>query len=159
MKCTKFLLSAAIGPWLAGLLIATAPALAADKGFEFQVFFGTAIPQNKQPCNGILTSVTDDLWESFVANNIAKEFPHGFTVANASGHWQDAQTGAPVSEDSRVLILVAKDADEAATLDKLAGLITFYLNQFCQDSVLYISTPMFFAFAGGEDVDRDISTE
>ncbi len=159
MNRTSLLLSAAMGLWFAGPLIATAPALAADDGFEYRAFFGAAIPESKQPCNGILTSVTDDLWESFVANYVAEEFPHGFTVANASGHWQDAETGAPVSEASRVLILVAKDADDAATLDKLAMLITFYGNQFCQDSVLYIRTPMVFEFLSGEDVERDISTE
>ncbi len=150
MNRTKFLLSAAMGLWLAGLLIATTPALAADAGFEYQAFFGAAIPASKQPCNGILTSVTDDLWESFVANSVAAEFPDGFTVANASGHWKDDSAKNPVSEDSRVLILVAKQAADDETGAKISKLIGVYLKLFCQHSVLLVETPVVFHFVSGD---------
>ena len=145
MNRTKFLLSATMGLWLAGLLIATAPALATDNGFEYQAFFGAAIPENRQPCKGILTSVTDDLWGSFVTNYVEAEFD-GFTLANASGYWKDDQTGEPVSEDSHVLILVATEVGHEDTDAKLVVLIDAYVDLFCQDSVLVIVTPMAFHF-------------
>ena len=126
---------------LTGSLLSASPAFAV-KGVETQLFFGSAIPEEKQPCNGILTSVTDELWESFVAFYVADAFPQGFTVVEATGHWKDQATDKPVSDDSRVLILVAAQPDEP----KIQGLIKFYLRLFCQDAVLRIDNGIDFDF-------------
>ncbi len=126
---------------LAGFLVTASPAFA-GKGVETQLFFGSAIPEKKQPCNGVITSVTDELWESFVAFYVADAFPQGFTVVEATGLWQDQATGKPVSENSRVLILVAEKPDE----QKIQGLIKFYLKLFCQDAVLRIDNGISFDF-------------
>jgi hypothetical protein len=126
---------------LTGFMVSASPALAV-KGVETQLFFGSAIPEEKQPCNGILTRVTDELWESFVAFYVADAFPQGFTVVEATGLWQDQATSKPVSENSRVLILVAAQPDE----QKIQGLIKFYLKLFCQDAVLRIDNEINFDF-------------
>jgi hypothetical protein len=126
---------------LSGVLVTASPAFAV-KGVETRLFFGLAIPETKQPCNNILTSVTDQLWETFVARYIVGRFPDGFTVAQATGHWKDQTTGNPVSENSRVLILVAEKPEE----QKIETLIQIYLALFCQDTVLRIDNAVIFDF-------------
>ena len=137
MNRTKFLLSAAIGLWLAGLLIATAPALAAEDGIEAQVFFGLSIPVGRQPCNG-LYSVTDEAWGFFVAQHIGNQFPDAFTVVNAAGHWRGGH------EPSRVLIVVVKATERAMLNEKLNALTFYYLGQFCQEEVFIITDDVSF---------------
>lgn len=144
MRVERLCLAAAAA-WLAAQV--PVPAAAAD-GVATRLFFGSAIPESKQPCNVLFERVTDELWASFVANVVAEKFPGGFTVVDASGHWKDMESGAAVREDSHMLVLVAVRPDER----NIATVIETYLDLFCQDAVLRIDTRVDFDFVTKDEV-------
>src|SRR5882672_5102015 len=58
--------------------------------------------------------VADALWEAFVSDTVAVQFPEGFTVYDARGQWR-ADNGSVQHEPTRVLEVVHDDTAAART--------------------------------------------
>lgn len=89
------------------------------------LYFGRAIPGGGE--------VDEAAWQRFDREVLARAFPRGYTTLDARGHWR-GDDGAPVSEASRVVIVVhdGGSASEAA----LHGVVDAYRERFHQESVL-----------------------
>jgi hypothetical protein len=87
--------------------------------------------------------VSETAWSRFLAREVAPHFPHGLSVLDAAGQWQD-ERGRLVHEPSKLLIIVT--ADEMAARDKIASIVAKYKQLFRQRSVGMISRPVCAAF-------------
>ena len=94
-----------------------------------ELFFGT--DRMRRP------PVSSAQWNRFVALEIAKRFPSGFTVVDARGHWRGSK-GKVVAERSHVLI-IWHDGSAVAT-DKLEALRAIWKSRFTQDAVLRVDS-------------------
>jgi hypothetical protein len=81
--------------------------------------------------------VTDQVWDTFVAEEITPRFPDGFSVVEAAGHWRHPD-GTPVRERTRVVV-VLHSAEDADAEDALAAIAAAYVARFHQDAVLRTS--------------------
>jgi hypothetical protein len=79
------------------------------------------------------SSVTQEDWGVFVAQEITPRFPDGFTVIDSKGQWLNPQQGAIVKEDSKVVEIVLPGANYDA--DKVDAVIDAYKRQFRMQSV------------------------
>ncbi len=78
-------------------------------------------------------AVDDNAWKSFEEAVLMPAFPRGYSVLDATGHWQRAD-GHALSEASRIVVIVhADDATAAATL---RDVVARYRTMFHQESVL-----------------------
>jgi hypothetical protein len=77
-------------------------------------------------------------WDRFVADNLVVRFPHGFTIIETTGYWQDKYTKATVYENGKQVVILheATPANEAA-INQIAE---SYRRQFDQQSVLISSS-------------------
>ena len=98
------------------------------------LYFGTQQP------NGV---VTNDEWSRFLEEVVTPRFPHGLTVAEASGQWLSAK-GLPVRESTHVLQLVHPDDGPDDAL--VARVVSDYKNRFAQESVLRVKVKACIAF-------------
>jgi hypothetical protein len=103
---------------------------------EAQLFFGREI-DNRGP-------VTEKEWSDFVSGVIANDFPDGFTVTNGEGAWLDPKSKAAVHEDSKIVLIAAKQSPNLAA--KLAHVMDAYKTQFRQHSVGLITRQVCAAF-------------
>lgn len=73
-------------------------------------------------------------WDQFVTDNFVVKFPHGFTIVETTGYWQDQTTGATVYENGKqVVILHEATQDNDTIINEIAEQ---YRSQFDQQSVL-----------------------
>jgi hypothetical protein len=96
---------------------------------KLELFFGGNIGESGR--------VSDDEWRRFVADEVTPRFPDGFTVLAAMGQWRN-HAGTIVAEDSRNLVVIARDA--TSELAKIAALRDVYKMRFDQDSVLFVQS-------------------
>ena len=112
---------------------ASLPDAACGPATEFAVrdtmYFGTGIPGG-----GIVTA---DDWSMFLTATVTPRFPQGLTVSQAAGQWR-GDDGAIVQETSYVLELV--HADDIASEQAVADIVSAYKTQFSQEAVLRVST-------------------
>lgn len=90
-----------------------------------ELFFGRNI--------GGREGVSDADWMQFVDKEIARRFPDGFTVSDATGAWRGAD-GRLVRERTKRLLVILKAGDEA----RLAALRAAYKARFRQENVLLL---------------------
>ena len=84
--------------------------------------------------------VSDQEWARFLAHELTPRFPHGLTVADGWGEWRNGGTGALVREPSKVVVIVAAEADDLrARIDAVADA---YKKQFKQESVGVVLQPV-----------------
>lgn len=81
-------------------------------------------------------AVTDEAWETFLADTVTPKIPAGFTVFRARGQWR-SESGAVAHEDSFVLEWFHKrDESARATLTAIG---VEYKRRFHQQSVLHVT--------------------
>jgi hypothetical protein len=88
-------------------------------------------------------AVTGDQFQGFLDREVTPRFPGGFTVYDASGHWQDHHAASISREPSYALMIVLREASRAH--DGLAAIAQAYKRQFNQQSVLVSVSPTCFA--------------
>jgi hypothetical protein len=109
---------------------AAAPAQAACERAEAAtrhlLYFGRNVPGG-----GV---VADSAIRTFLAEEVARRFPAGFTIWDATGHWQGA-SGRPETERTTVLLLVQP---ASGSVDSLVRAVAHaYKQRFSQEAVLH----------------------
>jgi hypothetical protein len=103
---------------------------------EAQLFFGRAV-DGRGP-------VTKQEWSDFVTDVIVKDFPDGFTVTDGEGSWLDPQSKSTIPEDSKIVLIVAKQSPDLAA--KLTHAMNAYKTRFRQHSVGLVTRQVCAAF-------------
>ena len=93
------------------------------------------------------TRITDQEWERFRDEHIVSRFPKGFTLYNTQGYWQSSKK--TYTEPSIVLMIVTSDGENSAK--KLNDIAYAYKQQFNQESVLHIQSPVKVNFNDGDN--------
>ncbi len=76
-------------------------------------------------------------WDQFVADNFVVKFPHGFTIIETTGYWQDQTTNSTVYENGKqIVILHEATPDNETVINEIAEK---YRSLFDQQSVLISS--------------------
>ena len=85
--------------------------------------------------------VTEQEWESFLADTVTPQFPDGLTVLDARGQWFDTDQGRLYRESTRVLnVLVPVDTTDSGVA-AVRDISDIYKQRFEQQAVFYTSLP------------------
>ena len=104
-----------------------------DPFTELNVYFGLD--------KGSGETVTEDEWQSFLADTVTPRFPDGLTVLDARGQWFDTDSGRLYRESTKLLnVLVPADA-AASGVDAVRDISDVYKQRFEQQAVFYTSLP------------------
>nr|WP_315293132.1 DUF3574 domain-containing protein [Serratia proteamaculans] len=82
-------------------------------------------------------------WQSFVDRQVTPRFKDGLSVFDAKGQWL-GNDGKLARENSKALILIHASGKESET--NIEVLRSSYKQQFAQDSVMRVDTPVCVAF-------------
>lgn len=93
-----------------------------------ELYFGTAKADGSQ--------VTEEDWETFLAEEVTPRFPDGFTVLQGYGQFRSA--GKIVRESSFVLIVLYPLNRRKGSSEKIEQIRRAYLKTFQQESVLRV---------------------
>ena len=112
----------------AGDAVAPAPATCerTDEATRHLLYFGRNVPGG-----GV---VGDSALRAFLVEEVARRFPAGFTIWDATGHWQGA-SGRSETERTTVLLLVQPASGSADSLVRAVALA--YKQRFSQEAVLH----------------------
>ena len=104
-----------------------------DPFTEINVYFGQE--------NGSGETVTEEEWQSFLADTVTPQFPDGLTVLDARGQWFDTDEGRLYRESTRVLnVLVPVDTMDSGVA-AVRDISDIYKRRFEQQAVFYTSLP------------------
>ena len=81
-------------------------------------------------------TLSEKEWNSFVEQYVAKVFPDGSTIENATGNWYDTAQHKLVTEPSKVVIAIGKPS--ATQSQKIDSLRYWYKEIHNQQSVLRV---------------------
>lgn len=102
---------------------------------QTELFFGASRPDGG--------TVSEKEWKRFLDTEITPRFPDGLTVLDASGQWR-TRAGKPVSEHSRLLLLIHRPAPEDRA--RIEAIRERYKRRFHQESVLEATVPVHASF-------------
>jgi hypothetical protein len=94
-------------------------------------FFGRQVSS----AGAVPRRIGDAEWAAFLREEVTPRFPAGATITAGRGTWRHPGTGATVSEDSAVLLLVVPEAESGAALRGLREAAAAYRRRHQQDSV------------------------
>ena len=104
-----------------------------DTFTELNVYFG----QEK----GDGGTVSEEEWQTFLADTVTPRFPDGLTVLDARGQWLDTDEGSLYRESTKVLnVLVPADAEEAG-VGVVREISDIYKERFDQQAVFHTALP------------------
>ena len=104
-----------------------------DRFTELNVYFGLE--------KGSGETVTEEEWQSFLADTVTSHFLDGLTVLDARGQWFDTDAGRLYRESTKLLnVLVPADAADAG-VDAVRDVSDVYKQRFEQQAVFYTSLP------------------
>ena len=104
-----------------------------DPFTELNVYFGL------EKGNG--ETVSEEEWQSFLADAVTPHFPDGLTVIDARGQWFDTTEGRLYRESTKVLnVLVPADGVEDSVA-AVRDISDRYKTQFDQQAVFHTSLP------------------
>lgn len=106
-----------------------------DARVQTTLYFGLNRP------NG--TALNGQEWQHFIDQQVTPRFKQGLSVFDARGQWL-GNNGQLVRESSKALILI-HPADNVSELN-IEALRQHYKQQFAQDSVMRVDTPVCVAF-------------
>jgi hypothetical protein len=109
-----------------------AAAVRTEKFYRTELYFGRSIPGG-----GI---VSDQEWNSFLADIVTPRFPDGFTSLKAIGQYRE-KGGKIVTEPSEVLIFFYSGRNKNESRAKIEQIRAAYLKMFKQESVLRVDLP------------------
>ena len=95
------------------------------------LFFGRAIPGRND--------LTEQEWQTFLADTVMVNLPNGFTVMDAAGAWMNPKTHKTMSEATKVILVALPDAP--GSLDAVGRVRTAYQARFHQQLVGMTVTP------------------
>jgi hypothetical protein len=87
--------------------------------------------------------ITANEWQGFVDQQVTPRFKDGLTAFDAKGQWL-GNDGKLVRENSKALMLIHADGKESEA--NIEALRNQYKQQFAQDSVMQVDTPVCVAF-------------
>jgi hypothetical protein len=147
-KMNKFLLKRALTPILIAFVMFTPTLYAKPRFFaafspggnvslfeaylRTELFFGTAKPDG--------STVSEDEWRKFLADEVTPRFPAGFTVLAGDGQFR-GDSGEIVREKSFVLIILYPSKTRRASRRKIEEIRRIYTKAFQQQSVLRVDFP------------------
>ena len=100
---------------------------------ELNVYFGLE--------KGSGETVTEEEWQSFLADTVTPHFPDGLTVLDARGQWFDTDAGRLYRESTKLLnVLVPADVADSG-VDAVRDISDVYKQRFEQQAVFYTSLP------------------
>ena len=100
---------------------------------EINVYFGLE--------KGSGVTLTEEEWQSFLADTVTPHFPDGLTVLDARGQWFDTTEGRLYRESTKLLnVLVPADGVEGSVA-AVRNISDIYKAQFDQQAVFYTSLP------------------
>ncbi len=99
------------------------------------LYFGTAKADG--------SAVTDADWQRFLADEVSKHFPDGFTTWEANGQWR-TKTGQLEHERTHIVQII--HADSFAIDGTVGAIIDSYKKAFAQESVLRVRAHVGVAF-------------
>jgi hypothetical protein len=97
-----------------------------------ELFFGTAKPDG--------STVSEDEWRKFLADEVTPRFPAGFTVLAGDGQFR-GDSGEIVREKSFVLIILYPSKTRRASRRKIEEIRRIYTKAFQQQSVMRVDFP------------------
>lgn len=104
-----------------------------DPFTELNVYFGL------EKGNG--ETVSEEEWQSFLADAVTPHFPDGLTVIDARGQWFDSEAGRLYRESTKLLnVLVPADGVEDSVA-AVRDISDRYKTQFDQQAVFHTSVP------------------
>ena len=104
-----------------------------DTFTELNVYFG----QEK----GDGGTVSEEEWQTFLADTVTPRFPDGLTVLDARGQWLDTGEGRLYRESTKVLnVLVPSDASDASVA-AIREISDIYKARFEQQAVFHTALP------------------
>jgi len=103
-----------------------------EKFYRTELYFGRSIPGG-----GI---VSDEEWNSFLADTVSPRFPDGFTSLKAIGQYRE-KSGKIVTEPSEVLIFFYSGSNKNESRAKIEHIRAAYVKMFKQESVLRVDLP------------------
>jgi hypothetical protein len=83
--------------------------------------------------------VSEQAWQSFLADTVTPRFPEGLSVWSASGQWRSS-AGEINREDSRILNIVHPGGPSQER--SLQEIVSAYKSRFRQESVLRVESPV-----------------
>ncbi|MBW4090072.1 MAG: DUF3574 domain-containing protein [Proteobacteria bacterium] len=98
-----------------------------------ELFFGRTIGAGAHP-----SQVTAADWNRFSADTLARSFPDGFTVRDATGAWRDPASGHMITEATKDVLAAMPDRPAEFARVELARVrqaIAVYRRRFRQQSV------------------------
>ena len=111
---------------------ASRPAARTEKFYRTELYFGRSIPGGGK--------VSDQEWNSFLADMVTPRFPDGFTSLKAIGQYRE-KSGKIVTEPSEVLIFFYSSRNKNESRAKIEQIRAAYLKMFKQESVLRVDLP------------------
>ena len=104
-----------------------------DSFTELNVYFGLE--------KGSGETVSEEEWQSFLADTVTPHFPDGLTVLDARGQWLDTDAGRLYRESTKLLnVLVSADASDGG-VGSVREISDVYKQRFEQQAVFYTSLP------------------
>lgn len=88
--------------------------------------------------------VSDADFADFVEHSIVPNFPDGFTLSAAQGHYLPKGASAPIHEPAAVLLVIAPDTPE--TTRRVHAIADAYKRRFAQESVGIVREPVCASF-------------
>ena len=119
----------------AGAQSATAaaiPVVRAEKFYRSELYFGRSIPGGG--------AVSEQDWNSFLAEIVTPRFPEGFTSLKAIGQYRE-KSGKIITEPSEVLIFFYSGRTKNESRAKIEEIRAAYVKMFKQESVLRVDLP------------------
>lgn len=102
-----------------------------------ELYFGMRRPDG--------TLVAEAEWQAFVDSVVTPRFPAGLTVLAGYGQWRP-ETGPPVREPSKVLILIHQGGPDAER--RIREIAAIYCLRFQQESVMRVTDRVSAEFLG-----------
>ncbi|MFT2792239.1 DUF3574 domain-containing protein [Serratia sp. T13T92] len=93
-----------------------------------------------RPAGPVITAAE---WQTFVDQQVTPRFKEGLSVFDAKGQWL-GNDGKLARENSKALMLI--HSPDAASEQNIEALRTRYKQQFAQDSVMRVDTPVCVGF-------------
>lgn len=100
----------------------------ASRYTETALYFGQSRPDG--------SLITQNEWESFKGEQVARIFKEGSTVLNGTGSWYDTASKRLINEPTYVVIFYYKNSQRIST--QIDSLRHFYKIRFQQQSVLRV---------------------
>ena len=104
-----------------------------DTFIELNVYFG----QEK----GDGGTVSEEAWQTFLADTVTPRFPDGLTVLEARGQWLDTDEGRLYRESTKVLNVLVPAGASDASMAAIREISDIYKARFEQQAVFHTALP------------------